>query len=614
MNTIPHHQFGAFIQNDNTIHFKVWAPNAQQVEVNIHSPPTKTISMTNEGDGIYTAVLENPPPQVDYTYTLDGKIERPDPASHWQPHGIDSPSRVCAHHTYKWNDQDWKGIDLREMIIYELHIGTFSPQGTFESVIDKIPHLKELGINTIELMPISTFSGKRNWGYDGVQLYAPQESYGGPFGLKLLIDTCHQHGIAVLLDVVYNHFGPEGNFLEDFGPYFTTKYTTPWGKAVNYDEAYATYVRDFVIENALYWLTHYQIDGLRLDAIHGIFDQSAYHFLEELRDRFAEKAKQLGRKAWLIAESDLNDPKHVSEQINGGYGLDGQWNDDFHHSLHAFLTESQTGYFQDYGSLKNLSKSLTYGFVYDGIWSNYRKRIHGKSSVEIPGFRLVNFIQNHDQIANASNGQRLATLIDQRKYLLASAVLLLSPSIPLLFMGQEWGATTPFYFFTDFRDPDLQQAVKEGRLKEYASNGIAEGFHDPGDIETYRSCMLNWDWREDPEKKEMFENYKCLISLRKEHPALNNCRKTLTNVRYNEEDKWLIVERSAVDKESCIVFINFSGSETNIPTTEHIYQGESLYSTEPVQQTHEMSHHIKLPALSLAVFDCTLASHQTSFD
>lgn len=607
-----HYQFGAVIENDGTLTFTVWAPFVETVELNILSPKAIRLPMTHEGYGVYVKKVNIDSYPIDYTFILDGNKERPDPASFWQPKGINSPSRVWDPKVTTWNDQNWRGLNLKEMIIYELHVGTFTPEGTFQGVINKIPHLKNLGINTIELMPVATFSGERNWGYDGVQLYAPQESYGGPEGLKKLVDACHQNGIAVILDVVYNHVGPEGNYLEDFGPYFTSKYTTPWGKAINYDGEYSTFVREFFIENAIYWLKQYHIDGLRLDAIHGIFDQSAYHVLEELRDRFKQVAEEEGRQAWLIAESDLNDPIHVKEQINGGYGLDGQWNDDFHHSVHAYLTGSRQGYFEDFGTLENISKALTYGFVYDGVWSEYRKRIHGKSSVEIPGFRLVDFIQNHDQIANASHGQRLASILDKKRYLLASTLLLLSPSPPLLFMGQEWGTTTPFYFFTDFSDPDLQNAVKNGRLQEYSAHGISEGFRDPGTLETFQDSTLDWVWEYNDKNSEIFDHYKKLIALRKEHPALNNCKKTLTHVKYSEENQWMIIERSAIESESCILFINFSEYTTTIPIAEHVYKGKPLYATEDIHQQSELVSTITLEPLSLALYDSTLRTSATT--
>ncbi len=597
-----HHQFGVSIQDNGSLKFKVWAPNVQQVELNISSPYHLRKPMIPEQNGVFTTYVDILSFPVEYTYILDGYTERADPASTWQPMGVNGPSKVCDHTSFKWNDEDWTGLDLKEMIIYELHVGTYTAQGTFKSVIDKIPHLKQLGINTIELMPIATFAGERNWGYDGVLLYAPQESYGGPIGLKQLVNACHQNGIAVILDVVYNHFGPEGNHLEDFGPYFTSKYTTPWGKAINYDGEYSTFVRDFIIENAIHWLKYFHIDGLRLDAIHGIFDQSAYHILEELRDRFAKAAEEEGRQACLIAESDLNDPKYVSPQTNGGCGLDAQWNDDFHHSVHSFVTGSRVGYFEDYGSVEYISKALTDGFVYDGIWSNFRKRYHGKSSAEIPGFKMVNFIQNHDQIANASHGLRLASLVDKKKYLLASTLLLLSPSTPLLFMGQEWATKTPFYFFTDFEDTELQEAVRKGRLKEYSLNGISEGFRDPGDIETFRECLLDWNWNKDEECMEVFRHYQKLIALRKDHPALNRSADSQTNVNYSEEGEWITIEKSTNKGDSCIVVINFSESPKTIHVDNHVYQSKALYSTENI---HQFNDSITLEPLSFAVYDST---------
>src|SRR5579862_7956796 len=404
-------RFGASVRGDGTAEFRVWAPNLTNLAVRILGERPRTIPLTRSADpesAEFTATVPDVKEGTDYLYVLEDNRERPDPVSRWQPHGVHGPSRIVNPSSFNWSDQGWPGIPLKDFIIYELHTGTFTREGAFESVIPRLPYLRDLGITAVEIMPVAEVPGNRNWGYDGASLYAPQSSYGGPVGLKKLIDACHQHGLAVVLDVVYNHLGPEGNYLPEYAPCFTDAHHTPWGKAINFDGPGSDGVRRFVIDNALYWLTEYHMDALRLDAIHEIFDFSARHILGELRDRFHAQAAYLGREAWIIAESDLNDVRVLNSHREGGYAIDAQWLDEFHHSIRTYLTGANRAYLAGFAELRHIQKAISEGFVHDGGYSWYRKRHFGSSSRDLPGERFVAFIQNRDQIANTSQGARLS--------------------------------------------------------------------------------------------------------------------------------------------------------------------------------------------------------------
>ncbi|MGA8164264.1 MAG: malto-oligosyltrehalose trehalohydrolase [Waddliaceae bacterium] len=552
---------GAKVVPGRGVSFRVWAPRARAVAV--HLLGRAAVPMKKVKDGYFQVEVKEANPGDEYVYVLDGELERPDPVSRRQPRGVHGPSGVLDPSSFQWDDDDWRGLPLEQYILYEIHTGAFTLEGTFEGILSKLPYLKRLGITAIELMPAASFPGERNWGYDGVGLYAPQESYGGPLGLKILVNACHLQGIAVVLDVVYNHLGPEGNYLADFGPYFTDRYKTPWGEAINYDEAYSDQVRQFVIDNALYWLTEYHIDALRLDAVHAIFDFSACHILEQLQYAFREQARCLGRKAYLIAESDLNDARLLSPKEKGGYHLDAQWNDEFHHALHTLLTKNSKGYFADFGKIFHLQKAMTEGFVYDGQWSAYRKRHFGSSSKHLPGEKFVVFIQNHDQIANACRGSTLATLVTTDQLKTAAYLLFFSPNIPLIFMGQEWGSQSPFYFFTSFTDSALAAAVSEGRKKEYASHGIAENFHDPQSIDTFHASKLDWSWENDSKHMQIFQLYQKLIELKKQNLALVSCNKDSLDFHYDEKQKWCCLVYSE-PQEKIALAVNLSRSPQQI--------------------------------------------------
>jgi maltooligosyltrehalose trehalohydrolase len=493
-------------------------------------------------------------PGSKYMYVLDGKKKRPDPVSRYQPEGVFGPSQVVDPEDYEWADGAWKGVEPDDLLIYELHTGTYTEAGTFEAILPHLRRLRtELGVTAIELMPVAQFPGHRNWGYDGVFLYAVQNSYGGPGGLKALVDECHAEGLAVLLDVVYNHVGPEGNCLADYGPYFSYKYKTPWGPAINYDDRGCDNVRRFVIDNALYWVTEYHLDGVRLDAIHGIFDFSAEHILCEMRDSIRGQESILGRRIHLIAESDLNDPRVISPREKGGFDLDAQWSDDFHHSVHAYLTGERFGYYQDFGDLADIEKAIRDGFVYDGRFSKFRDRRFGAPSAWLPGSRFVICIQNHDQVGNRLDGARLSTLLPQPALHAAVGLLLLAPNIPLLFMGEEFGEVRPFHYFTSHKDADLARAVRDGRRNEFKSwGGPGSPFLDPQSPRTFELSRLDHSLRDRAPNARTFRYYSRLISLRREHPALHSSDRRAMEVR--RIGRVLGIRRWAREEEIAAIF------------------------------------------------------------
>ena len=467
-----------------------------------------------------------------YKYVIDGAHEHPDPASAYQPQGVYGPSEVIDHAAFKWEDAAWQGISPDKMIIYELHPGTFTSAGGFAGVEGKLSYLKDLGITALELMPVAQFPGSRNWGYDGVFPYAAQDSYGGPQALKQLVNACHCAGLAVILDVVYNHLGPAGNCLECFGPYFTERYHTPWGKAVNFDGPDCGPVRDYFIGNALYWFEHFHIDALRLDAVHAIFDFGAKHLLAELAERVRVFSASGGRARYLIAESDLNDPRVIKSGREGGLGLDAQWSDDFHHALHAFLTGERAGYYADFGGFPALVKAFCEGFVYDWAWSEYRKRMHGAPAATLAPRKFVVCAQNHDQVGNRSHGERLPNLTDLRHLKLAAGALLLSPYIPLLFMGEEYAETNPFRYFVSHGDEQF--------IAAFLSSGSAA---DPRSEELFDQSHLDWNKPQCGRHAEMLEFYRKLIALRKAHPSLGVVARSELEVSASAADLTLSLSR-----------------------------------------------------------------------
>jgi maltooligosyltrehalose trehalohydrolase len=512
---------GSRYLGDGKCTFCVWAPLWESVDVRLLRPKEVVVPMKRLPFGYWTADVEGVYGYARYLYRLGGEVERPDPASHFQPQGVHGPSQVVDHKDFNWDDEDWRGIPLEEMILYELHVGTFTRQGTFASAANELAYLKDLGVNAVSVMPIAQFPGERNWGYDGVYPYAVQSSYGGPSGFKEFVKACHAHGLAVVLDVVYNHLGPEGNYLADFAPYFTDKYKTPWGSAINFDGAYSDEVRNFFIGNAIHWFCHYHVDGLRLDAVHAIYDASAKPFLEELVEAVEELSESSGRKLYLIAESDLNDVKVIRPRELGGFGIDAQWCDDFHHALHALLTGEKHGYYVDFGKVPQLAKSFEEGYVYTWEYSAFRRRHHGSPSKERPAHQFVVFSQNHDQVGNRAMGERLSALVSFEVLKLAAGAVILSPYIPMLFMGEEYGETSPFLYFTSHSGPDLIEAVRKGRTEEFAGFDWPVDVPDPQDASTFERSKLKPHLREERVHHALFRYYRELLHLRKSTPSLS---------------------------------------------------------------------------------------------
>ncbi|MFH2138922.1 MAG: malto-oligosyltrehalose trehalohydrolase [Candidatus Omnitrophota bacterium] len=548
---------GAHYIDDNKCEFTVWAPFLNDVSLKIVSPDSMTIPMQKDEQGYWRIIVENIHANVCYLYELDHAQEKPDPASFYQPKGVHGPSQVINHKNFSWGDGGWNGISIDKMIIYELHVGTFTPEGTFDAIIPRLEELVDLGINTIEVMPVAQFPGTRNWGYDGVYPYAVQNSYGGPDGFKRFINACHKKGIAVILDVVYNHLGPEGNYLCEFAPYFTNKYYTPWGNAINFDDAYSPGVRNYFIENALSWLENYHVDGLRLDAVHSIYDFGAKHILEELAEKIYDLSVQKTRKLYLIAESNLNDIRIIKPVGAGGYGIDAQWCDDFHHCLHVLLTGEQTGYYADYGSTGQMVKSLREGFVYSGQYSSFRKKCYGSSSKDIPANQLIVFSQNHDQVGNRMLGDRLSGLVSFEALKLAAAATILSVYTPMIFMGQEYGEETPFQYFVDHSDEDLIAAVRRGRKEEFAAFKWSGNPPDPQDEGSFLASKLKWEQKNEGRYKILWQFYKILIMLKKRIPAISDGGKTQMEVSYDETKK-LIFWRRWYKRSEIFCIMNFS--------------------------------------------------------
>jgi len=533
---------GATYLGEGRCQFLVWAPLVQRVEVRLMGSQDRIFPLQPGARGYYHGIVEGVAPGSLYRYRLDGERERPDPVSRFQPQGVHGPSQVVDTH-FPWDDGTWPGIFLQDYIIYELHVGLFSPEGTFEAMITYLDELKELGITAIELMPVAQFPGDRNWGYDGAYPFAVQNTYGGPEGLKILVNACHRKGLAVILDIVYNHLGPEGNYLGDFGPYFTDRYRTPWGSALNFDGPYSDNVRQLFIENALYWITEFHIDALRVDAVHAILDFSAQPFLLKLAYAVHRQADRLNRRIHIIAESALNDTRVIHPPEVGGYGLDAQWNDDFHHAVHTVLTGEQSGYYQDFGEFQHLIKAFREGFVYSGEYSRYRRRRHGNSSRDIPAQQFVVFAQNHDQVGNRMLGERLATLASFEGLKLAAGTVLLSPFIPLLFMGEEYGEESPFLYFTSHSDPDLIDAVRDGRKGEFHAFQWQGEPPDPQSLEAFSQCKLTWEKREQFTHKVLLDFYRKLIRLRRGIPALAYLSKETLEVSGMEEERLLFLHR-----------------------------------------------------------------------
>jgi maltooligosyltrehalose trehalohydrolase len=527
---------GAVGQRDGSVRWRVWAPQAKQVELVLidkdggaDTPVCR--AMQPEERGFFHHTEANVPEGQRYAYRLDGGPERPDPCSLWQPNSVHGPSAVVRPERFSWTDCNWRGVPRGDLVFYELHVGTFTTRGNFETVISRLNDLRDLGVTAVELMPVGQFPGSRNWGYDGVLPYAAQNSYGGPHGLQKLVDVCHAAGLAVFLDVVYNHLGPEGNYLAEFAPYFTDHYKTPWGKAVNYDGPGSDAVRDYVVDNARMWLKEFHFDGLRLDAVHAIYDFSARHILRDVQEAAEDVARRCGRTLHIIAESDLNDPRLLYPRTHGGHQLGGQWSDDFHHAVHAFLTGERRGYYQDFGAARQIAQVLMQPYLFDGDYSPYRNRKHGAPPEGLSGDRFVVCLQNHDQVGNRARGDRLLSLLrNPAKQRMASSLLLLSPYVPLLLMGEEYGEENPFPFFCSFGDPQLIEAVRQGRKREFAELVGQGTVPDPQDEATFASARLSWSWPQGTPRAGLRRLYQDLLAARREWPALRDFEKRTTRL------------------------------------------------------------------------------------
>ena len=501
------------------------------------------------------------PPGSRYGFSLDGSDVLPDPRSPWQPDGVRGLSAVVDHDAFIWHTTDWRGRELLGGVIYELHIGTYTEGGTFDAAIPRLDHLVDLGIDFVELLPVAAFPGRHGWGYDGVFPYAVHAPYGGPDGLKRFVDACHERGLAVILDVVYNHLGPDGNVLPRFGPYFTDTYSTPWGDAVNYSGPASDEVRRYVIDNALMWLRDYHVDALRLDAVHAMLDTSATHILEELSTEVSALAERVGRPLALVAESDLNDPRLIVARDAGGYGLDAQWSDDFHHALHSVVTGETYGYYEDFGTLRQLATALTRGFVYAGEYSVHRDRKHGRAlPASVTGHRLLGFSQDHDQVGNRAAGERLSALVSPGLLKVAAALVLTSPFTPMLFMGEEWAASTPWQYFTDHEDAGLAEAVRAGRRGEFKAFGWEpDDVPDPQHPTTIARSTLQWSELGVASHADVFSWYRNLIALRRRTPDLGDGRFDHIEVDVDEVQRWLVMRRPA-----SVVAANFSTEQRTI--------------------------------------------------
>ena len=573
--------------------FQVWAPRASDVV--LEADGVREQMRAGDG-GWWWAEVPDAAHGTDYGFRLDGGDPRPDPRSAWQPYGPHGPSRVHDASRFTWTDDRWRGVPLAGSVLYELHVGTFTPPGTFDAAIERLDHLVELGIDLVEIMPVAAFDGAHGWGYDGVALWAVHEPYGGPDGLQRLVDACHARGLGVVLDVVYNHLGPSGNYLAEFGPYFTDSYRTPWGDAVNLDDPGSDEVRAFVIGNALRWLQDFHVDALRLDAVHALYDERAVPVLEELAAEVDALAARLGRPLHLIAESDRNDPRTVTPRAAGGLGLAAQWDDDVHHALHALLTGERQGYYNDFGSLATLAKVMTRGFLHDGTWSTFRQRHHGRpvDRQSVPGWRFVSFLQDHDQVGNRATGDRLSAIVSREQLAIGAALLLTGPFTPMIFMGEEWAAGTPWQYFTDFSDHELGKAVSAGRRGEFAGHGWSvDEVPDPQDSQSIERSRLDWTELARSPHREMLAWYRTLIQLRRDQPELADPRLDRVAVDFDEDAKWLVVHRGRFR-----VVVNLADGSRQVPL-----DGPAARVVLSSKRSYAVSVGVELDAMTVAVVE-----------
>lgn len=605
------HKLGASYLGHGRGHFLVWAPRADRVEVHLVGPRERLLPLEKGARGYFAATLEGVEPGSLYFFRLDGDQERPDPASRYQPQGVHGPSQVLDPH-FAWSDDTWAGLPLRDYVIYEVHVGTYTPEGTLTAIIPHLDTLKDLGLTALELMPVAQFPGSRNWGYDGTYPFAVHNTYGGPEALKELVNACHARGLAVILDVVYNHLGPEGNYLASFGPYFTGRYRTPWGEAVNFDGPGSDEVRRYFIDNARQWVAEYHIDALRLDALHAIVDLTPRPFLADLADAVHYEAERLNRRIYLMAESDLNDVRLLRGRELSGIGLDAHWNDDFHHALHTLLTGEQTGYYLDFGRLDQLAKGWREGFIYTGEYAPYRRRRHGSSSRDIAPERFVVFAQNHDQVGNRLKGDRLSTLVSFEALKLTAGMVLLSPGLPLLFMGEEFGETTPFLYFVSHGDPGLIDAVRQGRKEEFAAFRWLGEPPDPQAEDTFLRSKINHQLRQEGKHQTLWEFHKALLQLRRELAAWTDLGRQHQEVLAFEKEQVLFVRMTGEYGEAALaghfgaqsldmsLFWPEGEWHKRLDSTDHRWQGPGTQFPEEIQGGRDIA--LTFPPHCLVVY------------
>ena len=540
---------------------EVWAPYADTVDAEVGDD--RLPMEQSPRPGWWHVVVPDAGHGNDYAFRINGGEPRPDPRSKWQPLGVHGPSRLYDHARFDWTDDEWRGVPLAGAVLYELHVGTFTTEGTFDAAIERLDHLVDLGIDAVEVLPVASYDGPHGWGYDGVALYAVHEPYGGPDAFKRFVDACHARNLGVVLDCVYNHLGPSGNYLGEFGPYFTDAYQTPWGAALNYSREFSDEVRRWVFDNALMWLRDFHVDGLRLDAVHEIIDTRATHLLEELVTEVDALAAFVGRPLFLIAETDLNDPRLIRSREAGGYGLTAQWADDVHHSVHALLTGERQGYYGDFGRVSTLADAMKWPYIHAGTWSSFRGRAHGRpvDTGVHPGYRFVTYLHNHDQVGNRAAGDRMSSYISQGLLMVGAALMLSSPYTVMLFMGEEWGASTPWQFFTSFSDPGLAQAVRDGRRQEFAAHGWgADDVPDPQDPATFERSRLDWAEVDKNGHRELLDWHRRLIALRRAHPELCDPRRDRVRTTYDEDARWLVLYRDRI-----AVVCNFAADRQPVP-------------------------------------------------
>jgi maltooligosyltrehalose trehalohydrolase len=585
----------------------LWAPEAEKVELLIPGKD-KTVSLTCGNFGYWNTNSNELQPGDLYYFELDGKKQLPDPASLSQPDDVHGASQALDLNAYKWNEENWQHFPLKNYIIYEVHIGTFTNEGTFAAAEQKLDYLVELGITAIEIMPVAQFPGGRNWGYDGVYPFAVQHTYGGAAALQSFVNSCHLKGLAVILDVVFNHVGPEGSHLGDFGPYFTEKYHTPWGNAINFDDAWCDGVRRFFVENALMWFRDFHIDALRLDAVHAIKDFSPKHILQEIRQQVDLLMQQTGRKHYLIVELDLNDTRFINPLSKAGFGMDAQWIDEFHHALRVTSGQEKTGYYSDFDEIESLAKAYEDAYVYDGTYSTHRKKVFGMKT-ENPGEQFVVFSQNHDHVGNRMLGERTSQLVSYEMQKLLAGAVLVSPYLPMLFMGEEYGEKNPFQYFVSHTDPELAESVRKGRKKEFEAFHIEGEAPDPVSEETFERSKLRWESTRQEPHKTMLDFYKRLISVRKNQSPLCVLNRKEISAEYNTDSRVIVLRRQH-KLQDIICLMNFSSEEQPVEVMVYASTWYKLLASSdsqwagqqdmPEKVTGELS--LTLPAESITLY------------